>query len=579
MKILVIEDMEALREEVIDTLSYEGFDVMGAENGLVGVKIAQSFLPDLIVCDVMMPELDGYATLEILRQNPETAAIPFIFLTAKADKGDMRQGMELGADDYLTKPFTVSELIGAVNARLRKYAALRTQYDKKLRQTEAKLEYVANRDELTKLPNRILFHEYLHQLLQPENEEAQQICFAIIFIDVDRFNDINTTLGQDVGDALLQALAERLRSHLGHLEYQSMIARLRGDEFAIAMQDITGIEDIRQKLHNLLEVVYQPYAVCGHELSISVSVGITIYPEDSKDVDTLLKNADLAMYHAKKDGIANTFKFYSLELYQRSSERVMLSNGLRRAIERNEFCLFYQPKLNLKTGRIVGAEALIRWQHPELGLVMPSKFIPLAEETGLIVYLSEWVIKQACSQIRQWQQQDLMPIRVSVNLSGRDFKRDRLVENVEQAIAAHEIAPNCLELEITEGIIVSHTSLTKEILAKLRALGIRITVDDFGTGYSSLSYLRNFPIDTLKIDRCFVQNIDKNDSDAAITMAVIDLARALSLEVVAEGVENQAQLEFMKRANCDCIQGFYFSRPVPATEFAGMLAAGKILEV
>jgi EAL domain-containing protein (putative c-di-GMP-specific phosphodiesterase class I) len=317
----------------------------------------------------------------------------------------------------------------------------------------------------------------------------------------------------------------------------------------------------------------------GNELSISVSVGVTIYPEDSHDVDTLLKNADLAMYHAKKHGVANTFKFYSLELYQRSSERVMLSNGLRRAVDRDEFCLFYQPRLNLETGQIVGAEALIRWRHPELGLVMPSKFISLAEETGLIVYLSEWVVKQACRQINYWQQQGLPPIRVSVNLSGQDFKRDRLVEMIRNAIAASKIKPQCLEIEITEGIIVSHTGIAKEILTELRTEGIHITVDDFGTGYSSLSYLRNFPIDTLKIDRCFVQNIDKNRSDATITMAVVELARALSLEVVAEGVENQAQLDFMKQAKCDSIQGFYFSRPVPAEEFAAMLVAGRILEV
>jgi PleD family two-component response regulator len=258
MKILVIEDMEALREEVIDTLSYEGFNVVGAENGLVGIKVAQNFQPDLIVCDVMMPELDGYATLEILRQDPETAAIPFIFLTAKADKGDMRQGMELGADDYLTKPFTVSELIGAVNARLRKYTALKNKYDQKLRLAESKLEYVANRDELTGLPNRVLFHDHLCQLLERKNIGDPR--FAITFIDIDRFSDINTTLGQDVGDALLKALAQRLRAHLGH---QNIVARLRGDEFAIVMQNISGIDDVRHKLDTLIETLYQPYAACG----------------------------------------------------------------------------------------------------------------------------------------------------------------------------------------------------------------------------------------------------------------------------------------------------------------------------
>jgi diguanylate cyclase (GGDEF)-like protein len=505
-----------------------------------------------------------------LRQDPETAAIPFIFLTAKADKGDMRQGMEMGADDYLTKPFTVSELLGAVRARLKKYEAVKSKYDHKLRQAEARLEYVANRDELTGLPNRVLFHVRLRRFVQ--QEDIDNLRFAIMFIDINRFNDINVALGQEVGDALLQALAQRLQSQL---EPDHLVARLRGDEFAIALHNVGNIDDIRQKLAALIENLYQPYTINEHELSISVNVGVTIYPEDSTDVDTLLKNADLAMYHAKKSGVANTFKFYSLELYQKSSERLMLSNGLRRAIEHDEFLLFYQPKVNLKTGEIVGAEALIRWQHPDFGLVMPSKFIPLAEETGLIVYVSEWVVKQACKQNMLWQQQGLPPTRVSVNLSGQDFKHDRIVNIIKQALITNNIAPTCLEIEITEGMIVSYTVTTREILAELRAQGIHITVDDFGTGYSSLSYLRNFPIDTLKIDRCFVQNIDKNSSDAAITTAVIELARALSLEVVAEGVENKAQLDFMKQTNCDSIQGFYFSRPVPAEEFAKMLTSAR----
>ncbi len=567
-KILVVEDMDSLREEIIETLTYEGFEVIGAENGAVGVELALKHLPNLIICDVMMPELNGYETLTTLRRDPSTSTIPFIFLTAKADKMDMRQGMQLGADDYLTKPFTIEDLLGAIAARLEKQAILQEHFDRETEQTASRMEYFARHDELTNLPNRVLFHDSLQQAVSHASQQRQTL--ALIFLDIDQFHIINNSLGHDIGDMVLKAVAERLKVMIPN---HDMVARLRGDVFAVILVDVAETE-LKDTAQNIIHKMSQPYKIYGHEIFTTCSLGITIYPNDQLEVDGLIKNADTAMYHAKETG-RNDYKFYKSELNDRSAEFMALENSLRRGLDRAEFRLFYQPQICLSTGKIVGAEALVRWQHPELGIISPDKFMHLAESTGLILRLSEWVIHTACAQYAAWEANGVNLSRLAINLSGQHLRQANLTELFKTMLRDHNLQHQNLELEITESIISKDTDAILALFSELRHMGIRIAIDDFGTGFSSLSYLKTFPVDTIKIDQCFVRDVTSDRHDAAIAIAIIDLAHSLSLNVVAEGVETQAQLDFLTQNHCDQMQGYIFSPAIPAEQFERMLAEGK----
>ncbi|CAN1213356.1 Response regulator receiver modulated diguanylate cyclase/phosphodiesterase [Tumidithrix helvetica PCC 7403] len=570
--ILVIEDIDALREEIMETLTYEGFNVLGAENGLVGVHMAQTHLPNLIISDVAMPELDGYGALSILRQNPETGMIPFVFLTAKAEKADMRQAMQLGADDYLTKPFTSEELLGSIAARLRKYNAIKEHYQEESDQAAVKLENLSHYDEITQLPNRILFHSLLRDSILHSQLNHKQI--ALLLLEIDNFNIINNSLGYDIGDRVFKSLAERLRRHVAPSD---VVARLRGDEFAIILADTISIDQVKQKVQKILDLLAKPFSLSDQNIFITTNIGITLYPHDQHEADELIKSADLAMYHAKAQG-RNCYQFYSSQLNTQSSEYMALANSLHQAFDRHEFRIHYQPLLDLKTKQIVGAEALIRWQHPELGLVAPGKFIPIAEETGLIVRLGELVITSVCQQIQAWHQKEIPHGRIAINLSGQHFRlQDNLRQTVAKNLRDYHVAPHYLEIELTESEIMQNSDRTIQVLSELRKIGVQIAIDDFGTGYSSLSYLKHFPVDTLKIDRCFVQDVTTDRHDAAITIAMIELAHNLSLRVVAEGVETEEQLDFLTRNGCDRMQGYLFSRPVPPEEFENMLIEHKHL--
>ena len=570
--ILVIEDVEALREEIMETLSYEGFDVLGAENGVVGVQIAKTYLPNLIICDIAMPELDGYGTLVALRQEPKTSMIPFIFLTAMTEKADMRQAMQLGADDYLTKPFTSAELLGAIASRLQKYNSVREHYYDEIKAVGERFEYLSHHDDLTQLPNRILFHESLSQAVL--HAKINNKSLALLFLDMDNFNIINNTLGNDIGDQLFKAIAERLKRYAAPCD---MVARIQGDEFALIISDVKDPISIKMETQKILDLLSRPYNLYGHEVFITSSIGITIFPDDHQDVEGLIKNAELAMYYAKNHG-RNSYKLYSSDLNVQSSEYMALANSLHRAIDRNELRVFYQPLVDLQSGQIVGAEALARWQHPDLGIIMPSKFIPVAEQTGLILRLSEVILYSVCDQMRSWRDSGINYGFVAVNLSGQHFRPDNnLIELVSKVLQETGIDPEHLELELTESIIMQNAEFTIQVLSHLQALGVKIAIDDFGTGYSSLSYLKHFPVNTLKIDRCFIQDITTDRHDATISLAIIDLAHSLSLQVIAEGVETTEQIQFLKANNCDQVQGYFFSPPLPAPEFEKMLIDGKCL--
>ncbi len=571
--ILVIEDVQALREEIMETLSYEGFDVLGAENGVVGVQVAKTYLPDLIICDIAMPELDGFGTLVALRQEQKTSMIPFIFLTAMTEKADMRQAMQLGADDYLTKPFTSAELLGAIASRLQKYESVKDHYYDEIKAVGEKFEYLSHHDGLTQLPNRILFHKSLAQAVLHSKLNSKSL--ALLFLDMDNFNIINNTLGNDIGDQLFKAIAERLRRYTAPCD---IVARIQGDEFAMIISDVADTLSVKLETQKILNLLSRPYNLYGHEVFITSSIGITIFPDDHQEAEGLIKNAELAMYYAKNHG-RNSYKLYSSDLNVQSSEYMALANSLHRAMDRNEFMAFYQPLVDLKSGKIVGAEALARWQHPDLGIIMPSRFIPIAEQTGLILRLSELMLYSVCEQMRAWREAGIDYGFVAVNLSSQHFQPDNnLTEFISKVLLETGIDSDDLELELTESIIMKNAEFTIQVLSQLQTMGVKVAIDDFGTGYSSLSYLKHFPVNILKIDRCFVEDITTDRHDATISLAIIDLAHSLSLQVVAEGVETAEQVELLREYGCDRIQGYFFSPPLPATEFEKMLIDGKCLD-
>ena len=570
--ILVIEDVESLREEILETLSYEGFDVLGAENGIVGVQMAKTYIPDLIICDIAMPELDGYGTLVALREEPKTSMLPFIFLTAMTEKGDMRQAMQLGADDFLTKPFTSSELLGAIASRLQKYNSVKEHYYDEIKAVGAKFEYLSHHDELTQLPNRVLFFDSLTQVVL--HAQINHKSLALLFLDIDNFNIINNTLGNDIGDQLFKAIAERLKRYTAPCD---MVARIQGDEFAMIISEIQSLSHVKIEAEKILDLLSRPYNLYGHEVFITSSIGITIFPEDHQQVEGLIKNAELAMYYAKTHG-RNSYKLYSPELNAQSAEYMALANSLHRAIDRQEIRVFYQPLVDLQSGKIIGAEALARWQHPDLGLIMPSKFIPVAEQTGLILRLTELILEAVCRQMRSWKDLNINYGFIAVNLSTQHFRPDsNLIEMLTKVLQESRLEPEELELELTESIIMQNAEFTINVLSKLQTMGVKVAIDDFGTGYSSLSYLKHFPVNTLKIDRCFIQDVTSDRHDATISLAIIDLAHSLSLQVIAEGVETMEQVQFLKEHSCDQIQGYFFSPPLPQLEFEKMLIDGKCL--
>ncbi len=450
------------------------------------------------------------------------------------------------------------------NGILQNYIVVLTDISQR-KQSEERLQFLATHDGLTGLPNRALLQERIELALLRAQRYQQRI--GVLFIDLDRFKIINDTLGHQAGDMLLQETASRLRECLRQTD---TIARQGGDEFVVLVEDFTDQQYLVTVARKIMHALAQPFILMQQELYISASIGISAYPEDGVDIFSLLKNADMAMYRAKDDG-KNTFHFYSAESNASSVSRLTLENGLRRALERNEFTLLYQAKLDLTGQYIIGAEALIRWQHAELGMVSPQEFIPIAEETGLIIQIGEWVLKQACRDAYAWQEIAGRPIRVGVNISARQFREDSLHKVILGALDESGLTPDCLELEITESMIMQNAERASQMLQHFRNLGTHVLIDDFGTGYSSLGYLKHFPIDSLKIDRSFVRDIPQDVDDMAITQAIIAMAHSLKVKVVAEGVETQAQLEFLRTKGCDQLQGYIFSRPLSAEAFLGML--------
>jgi diguanylate cyclase (GGDEF)-like protein len=503
----------------------------------------------IVLLDLSLPDSYGFDTfLKVYAHSPK---VPIIVLTGNDDQTVALAAVKTGAQDYLVKGKLDRELL----LRSMQYSIERKRY-------QEQLEYQANYDALTGLPNRNLLHDRLRQSVFAQRFVRS---IGVVFLDIDHFKFVNDSLGHNTGDKLLQKVAERLASAVRDGD---TVARLGGDEFILILNDQTGQEVIYRAMQRIISKVAEPIEVDGQELLVTASAGISLYPQDGPDVETLLKNADAAMYRAKEKG-RNNFQFYTAEMNRQVNERLMMEGSLRRALERNEFELYYQPRIHVDSGAMVGCEALLRWQHPELGLTLPERFIGLAEETGLIVPIGEWVLNSACAQARAWQEKGMAPITVSVNLSMRQFRQEALAGSVDDALRQSGLDPRCLEMELTESLVMQDTDAAIRVLERLREIGVDLSVDDFGTGHSSLAYLTRLPLSALKIDQSFVQDIKgtgKSD-EGIVAQAIISLAHNLKLKVVGEGVETGEQLEFLKKHACDEVQGYHFAKPMPASEF------------
>jgi diguanylate cyclase (GGDEF)-like protein/PAS domain S-box-containing protein len=695
--VLIADDDTAARLLVREALEQAGFSVVEAENGAQALSAFAEHNPEVVLLDVVMPEMDGFRACAEIRRLPGGANVPILMLTGLDDLESINKAYEAGATDFASKPInwlvlshrvrymlrmgrvfnealtskvrlsaaqriarlgnweldvgsgnwhwsdelyrlfgyepnavepaqelllarihpedrqsvqqtfanalceqgfhdanyrillpdgTIRYLYGqcetvlADDARATLRLAGTIQDISERKQAQDQIAFLENYDRLTSLPNRILFNDRLEYAIKLA--KRQKHILALVVLGLDRFKRINDTLGHGVGDQLLQAVAQRILACIretdamtrgGPQPLDNMLARLGGDVFILLLPGINHVDNAVKISRRVLDVLSQAFHAGEQEVFITASIGISIYPDNGVDRETLLKNADAAMYHTKDAGGSN-YQFYDKSMNAAALERLALENSLQKALERNELVLFYQPQVDIHTGAILGAEALIRWRHPELGMVAPDKFIPLAEETGLIVPIGEWVVRTACAQNQAWQASGYPPLRMAVNLSGRQFRQENLTELVESAIRSAGMDPRYLEVEITESIVMQNAEAAVNTLRALKGKGLHIALDDFGTGYSSLSYLKRFPIDVLKIDRSFIRDIATNPDDASITSAIIAMARSLDLDTVAEGVETEQQLVFLRQQGCRVVQGYYFSKPVPAGEFEVLLRDG-----
>lgn len=571
MKILIAEDEPSLRENLQWMLELEGFEVLAARDGREALLLAQAHKPDLLLTDLMMPELDGYGLVKALREQPLTATLPIIMLTARADRSDMRTGMNLGADDYLTKPCRRDELLEAVHARLERgrMQLLAVQ------RMHLEVRQAMQIDTLTALPGRDLFEQQL--------DNALQACpsVSLLCLGLDGFSKINESLGTGVGDLVLREVGKRLQDCAVHTERAGpfdTVGRLGGDQFAVCLTGLPDAAALATSAGNVMRALSQPYQVSGHTLFLTTSVGGSAYPEQADSVHALLLNAESALHHAKPEG-PGTYVYFDTAMNRRVARSLLIHNELHRALENGELQLFYQPQVRIATGELVGFEALLRWQHATMGWISPAEFIPVAEQSGIIVQIGEWVMHTAARQAAQWLARGHHTFRVAVNISVRQFVGQDLPQLVRTVLNETSLPPHMLELEVTESLALQSVSTTLAILHECKALGVKLAMDDFGTGYSSLAYLKRYPLDALKIDQAFVRNIPHDPGDVAITRAIVAMAQSLGISLVAEGVETAEQLEFLRSLGCEDMQGYLFSKPVPADQaylcFRGFHAANK----
>lgn len=550
--LLVIDDDPITRTLLTKVLGKSDYRVISADSGPAGLDAFNQQTPDLVLLDVMMPGMDGYETCRRLRTLPQGVHTPIIMLTGLEDAESIDTAFEAGASDFIPKPINWSLLAQRIKFVLRAH------------DTEALLNRLSLHDRLTDLPNRGFFMELLTQSLQRSQQDSRRH-LAVMTLDIDRFKLFNQSLGETGGDELLCAVAERL---VRISRDGDAVARLGSDEFAVLLdlQPDDHIDAMASRYHRSLN---NAFSIHQQETFITPSIGVALAPEDSDTPQGLLAAANIAKTRAKKAG-GNQFQFYTASMNEQASRRLKLENDLRRALTNGQMQVYYQPKIRSRGLSLAGAEALVRWQHPELGMISPVDFIPIAEETGLILDIGRWVLLQACQQSAQWRRH-LPGFHIGVNLSARQFLQDDLVAQVADTLSATHLPASALDLEITESLAMSDAERNIAILHDLKKLGVHLSIDDFGTGYSSLSYLQAFPVNTIKIDRSFIMRIGTEQgskADEGIAAAILAMAHSLDMSVVAEGVENIEQVQFLSRHGCQLLQGFHFGRPMPAQDFA-----------
>ncbi len=604
LNVLVVDDSDVIRSAIREILEIGNLQVIDACDGKEALEyINESFnnnnLPDLVLLDVVMPKMNGISVLQMLRTTYTKIQLPIILVTSQGSSREMVQALDLGANDYVTKPIDFDVLWARItNQLMQKQAAeflcsAQRSLEQKIKQrtaelklinqklekeievrvlTEKKLKKQASYDALTGLPNRSLASDRLKQTLVRAKRHNLKPCVA--FLDLDNFKYINDTFGHAAGDDLLKEAAKRLTDCA---RGSDTVARLGGDEFLLILDDDDKTKDhlpelgIRHVAERIINSFAKSFVINGQELNITTSIGFAVYPKDGEDCNKLMRHADAAMYRSKKDG-KNTYCFYSPEMTVQAKLRMNVETQLRHALDRNEFYIEYQPIVNLKSGEIVKAEALLRWDCEKLGMITPGYFIPVAEETGMIVPIGKWVIKKACEQVKIWHDSGEKNICITINVSARQFQSDSsLVETICDSLKRNNLPSDAIQLELTEGILLEETNNSADIMKQIENMGIKLLIDDFGTGYASLSYLQRYNFDSLKIDRSYIDSVLRSDQDARLVQAVIAMANSLGLSVVSEGVENKEQLEFLLAANCDFMQGYYFSKPVSADTFAGLL--------
>jgi diguanylate cyclase len=571
-KILIIEDEPQIRENIQLILSLEGFSTITAKDGYEGLQMVEEHRPDIIICDVMMPNLDGYALLKVLRQQPATAEIPFIFLTAKTEYSNVREGMGLGADDYLTKPFEVSELLQVVSTQLEKRQKIIQRYKGQIEEMEAQIHYLARHDSLTNLSNQFFLEEYFDKIRVQADHQEQIL--PLLLVDIDVLYRTKLFLEASVRQLLLKAVAERLNKLNSQNSVIAFIAHFKTDQLALLLQPVPNSKAITEIAETILGSLSHPFTFNNQEISLKTKISVACYPDDALELSNLLHYAEVTLEHYKQENIIG-YNFYNQVIRNIIIKRTILESEILQGIEKNEFKLHYQPQINVNTGKVICVEALIRWNHPVYGMISPGEFIPIAEESGLIIPLGEWILKTACSQIQSLQSAGFENLNLAVNISASQFREENFIRSVNDIINDTNYQPELLELELTENVFIEDIELVRSRLNELKSYGIQLSIDDFGTGYSSFKYLQEFSCKQLKIDQYFIRDIDSLASKQSIVKSIIQLAHSLKMNIIAEGVETQAEICWLIENSCNVIQGYFFSRPLAIKDLHNFLLAHK----